>query len=183
MTRGLLLRERYRSVLNKVVSQDVAEELMKGDVELGGENRLVTVLFADIRGFTTMTEGMEPQEVIGLLNECMEHLSEAIDAEGGVVDKFIGDEVMAVFGAPATQDDHARRAVSAALRMREDMAAFNAVRRVRGDVPDRDRRGHQQRRRRRRQHGLVEPPQLHGRGRHGEPRLAPGRTGRGRARS
>jgi len=135
MTRGLLLRERYRSVLNKVVSQDVAEELMKGDVELGGENRLVSVLFADIRGFTAMTEGMEPQEVIGLLNDCMEHLSQSIDAEGGVVDKFIGDEVMAVFGAPATQDDHARRAVSAALRMREDMAAFNAVRGVRGKLP------------------------------------------------
>ena len=114
MTRGLLLRERYRSVLNKVVSQDVAEELMSGDVELGGESRLVTVLFADIRGFTPLTEGMEPQEVIALLNECMEHLSRAIDAEGGVVDKFIGDEVMAVFGAPVTQDDHARRAVAAA---------------------------------------------------------------------
>jgi class 3 adenylate cyclase len=133
MTRGLLLRERYRSVLNKVVSQDVATELMKGDVELGGENRLVTVLFADIRGFTALTDGMEPQEVIGLLNECMECLSQAIDAAGGVVDKFIGDEVMGVFGAPVTQDDHARRAVKAALRMREGMAAFNAGRTSRGE--------------------------------------------------
>ena len=135
MTRGLLLRERYRAVLNKVVSHDVAAELMKGDVELGGENRLVSVLFADIRGFTALTEGMEPQGVIGLLNECMEHLSQAIDAEAGVVDKFIGDEVMAVFGAPVTQDDHARRAVAAALNMREGMAAFNAVRVERGEVP------------------------------------------------
>jgi len=135
MTHGLLLRERYRAVLSKVVSQDVAEELMKGDVELGGESRLVTVLFADIRGFTPLTEGMEPQEVISLLNECMEHLSEAIDAEGGVVDKFIGDEVMAVFGAPVTQDDHARRAVTAAMRMRVGMATFNAVRSARGDPP------------------------------------------------
>jgi adenylate cyclase len=135
MTRGLLLRERYRSVLNKVVSQDVATELMKGDVELGGENRLVTVLFADIRGFTALTEGMEPQKVIGLLNECMEHLSQAIDAEGGVVDKFIGDEVMAVFGAPVTQDDHARHAVAAALRMRLGMATFNAAREARGEGP------------------------------------------------
>jgi len=135
MTRGLLLRERYRAVLNKVVSQDVAEELMRGDVELGGESRLVTVLFADIRGFTPLTEGMEPQEVIGLLNECMEHLSQAIDAEGGVVDKFIGDEVMAVFGAPVTQNDHARRAVASAVRMRVGMATFNAVRRSRGDQP------------------------------------------------
>jgi adenylate cyclase len=135
MTRGLLLRERYRSVLNKVVSHDVAEELMRGDVELGGESRLVTVLFADIRGFTPLTEGMEPQEVIGLLNECMEHLSRAIDAEGGVVDKFIGDEVMAVFGAPVTQEDHARRAVAAATRMRIEMATFNAIRAGRGDKP------------------------------------------------
>jgi adenylate cyclase len=133
MTRGLLLRERYRSVLNKVVSQDVAAELMKGDVELGGENRLVTVLFADIRGFTALTDGMEPQEVIGLLNECMECLSRAIDAEAGVVDKFIGDEVMAVFGAPVTQDDHARRAVSAAVRMRIDMAELNEARKARGE--------------------------------------------------
>jgi class 3 adenylate cyclase len=135
MTRGLLLRERYRSVLNKVVSQDVATELMKGDVELGGENRLVSVLFADIRGFTTTTEGMEPQQVIGLLNECMEHLSRAVDAEGGVVDKYIGDELMAVFGAPVSQEDHARRAVAAALGMRDGMAAFNEVRRARGHVP------------------------------------------------
>ncbi|MEX2048863.1 MAG: adenylate/guanylate cyclase domain-containing protein [Gemmatimonadota bacterium] len=135
MTRGLLLRERYRAVLNKVVSQDVATELLRGDVELGGENRSVTVLFADIRGFTALTDGMEPQQVIGLLNECMEYLSQAIDAEGGVVDKYIGDEVMAVFGAPVTQDDHALRAVRAALRMREGMTAFNALRQTRGEAP------------------------------------------------
>jgi class 3 adenylate cyclase len=135
MTRGLLLRERYRSVLNKVVSQDVAAELLKGDVELGGENRLVTILFADIRGFTTLTDGMEPQQVIGLLNECMECLSSEIDAEGGVVDKYIGDEVMAVFGAPVTQDDHARRAVNAALRMQSRMLEVNEVRKTRGERP------------------------------------------------
>lgn len=134
MTHGLLLRERYRSVLNKVVSQDVAEELMKGEVELGGENRDVSVLFADIRGFTPLTEGMEPQEVIGLLNECMDCLSTAVDEEGGVVDKFIGDEVMAVFGAPVTQDDHARRAVRAALRMREGIAERNVARAARGEA-------------------------------------------------
>lgn len=134
MTRGLLLREQYRAVLNKVVSQDVAEELLKGEVELGGENREVSVLFADIRGFTPMTEGMEPQKVIGLLNDCMEHLSRAVDAEGGVVDKFIGDELMAVFGAPVTQSDHARRAVRAAIRMREGVVEMNAARAER-DLP------------------------------------------------
>lgn len=135
MTRGLLMREQYRSVLNKVVSQDVAEELMKGDVELGGENRLVSVLFADIRGFTPMTVGMEPQEVIGLINECMERLSRAVDVEGGVVDKFIGDEIMAVFGAPVAQTDHACRAVRAALRMRSGIQEMNAERAERGAAP------------------------------------------------
>jgi adenylate cyclase len=135
MTRGLALRERYRSVLNKVVSHGIAEELMKGDVELGGENREVSVLFADLRGFTPLTEGMEPQQVIALLNECMEHLSQAVDAEGGVVDKFIGDEIMAVFGAPATQADHAGRAVRAAVGMRTGIAVMNAKRAGRGLPP------------------------------------------------
>jgi class 3 adenylate cyclase len=135
MTRGLLVREQYRSVLSKVVSKDIAEELMKGDVELGGENREMTVLFADIRGFTPLTEGMEPQSVIALLNECMEHLANAVDAEGGVVDKFIGDEVMAVFGAPVAQPDHALRAVSAALRMRDGVEALNRDRASRGEGP------------------------------------------------
>lgn len=135
MTRGLLMREQYRSVLNKVVSTDVAEELMKGTVELGGENREMTVLFADIRGFTPLTQGMEPQQVIGFLNECMDKLSRAVDAEGGVVDKFIGDEIMAVFGAPVVQGDHAVRAVRAALRMREGVAEMNAERARRGEAP------------------------------------------------
>ncbi|MDX1646276.1 MAG: adenylate/guanylate cyclase domain-containing protein [Longimicrobiales bacterium] len=135
MTRGLRLRERYRSVLNKVVSQDVATELMTGEVELGGENREISVLFADIRGFTSMTFGMEPQEVIQLLNDCMEQLSRAVDGAGGVVDKFIGDEIMAVFGAPVAQEDHARRALRAALRMRRGMAEINEERAAAGVAP------------------------------------------------
>jgi len=135
MTRGLLLKERYRSVLNKVVSTDVAEELMKGDVELGGENRHITVLFADIRGFTALTEGMEPQKVIGFLNECMERLSAAVEVEGGVVDKYVGDELMAVFGAPVSRGGDALKAVRAALRMRQAMAELNADRERRGAAP------------------------------------------------
>lgn len=133
MTQGLRLKERYRGVLNKVVSPDVAEELMKGGVELGGENRDVTVLFADIRGFTPLTEGMEPQAVIRLLNECMAVLSSAVDAEGGVVDKYVGDQIMAVFGAPGQQPDHAARALRAAVRMRAGIARMNADRIARGD--------------------------------------------------
>jgi adenylate cyclase len=76
---------------------------------------------------------MEPQDVIALLNECMEHLASAVDAEGGVVDKFIGDELMAVFGAPVRQEDHALRAVRAALRMREGIREMNRRRTERGE--------------------------------------------------
>ncbi len=135
MTHGLRLKERYRSVLNKVVSRDVAEELMRGGVELGGENRMVTVLFGDIRGFTALTDGMEPQGVIGLLNECMQRLSDAVEREGGVVDKYVGDEIMAVFGAPIGAPDDAMRAVRAAVAMREAVDELNTERSARGDAP------------------------------------------------
>lgn len=135
MTEGLMLKERYRGVLDKVVSRDIADELLKGEILLGGETRRVTTLFADIRGFTAMTEGMEPQRVIALLNEFMERASDAVEAEGGVVDKFVGDELMAVFGAPMSRGSDADRAVRAALGIRRAMEAVNRDRRARGEPP------------------------------------------------
>lgn len=135
MTRGLLLKERYRSVLNKVVSRDIAEELMEGGVELGGENRRVTVLFADVRGFAALTDGMEPQEVIEFLNQCMQRLSDAVEAEGGVVDKYVGDELMAVFGVPVSAGEDALRALRAAVRMRQAIEEWNRERAGRGQAP------------------------------------------------
>jgi class 3 adenylate cyclase len=132
MTHGLMLKERYRGVLDKVVSHEIAEELLKGEITLGGETRAVTVLFADVRGFTTLSEGMEPQAVIALLNEVMERASAAVEAEGGVVDKYVGDEVMAVFGAPIARGREAERAVRAAVRIREALGELNAGRRARG---------------------------------------------------
>lgn len=135
MTMGLRLKERYRGVLDKVVSREVAAELVRGELELGGENRDATVLFADVRGFTPLTRGMEPQEVICLLNECMTMLSAAVDAEGGVVDKYVGDEIMAVFGAPLRQSDHAARALRSALRMLDGVKALNLDRARRGEQP------------------------------------------------
>jgi class 3 adenylate cyclase len=133
MTHGLMLKERYRGVLDKVVSRDIADELLKGEITLGGETRQVTSLFADIRGFTAMTEGMEPQRVIALLNEFMEVASDAIEAEGGVVDKYVGDEIMAVFGAPVSRGGDADRAVRAALRVRAAVAELNRARAGRGE--------------------------------------------------
>src|SRR5205814_870235 len=99
------------------------------------ETRRVVSLFADVRGFTAMTEGMEPQRVIALLNEFMEAASDAIDAEGGVVDKYVGDEIMAVFGAPVSRGGDADRAVRAALRIRAAVTELNAGRAARGEAP------------------------------------------------
>ncbi len=135
MTAGLRLKEQYRGVLDKVVSKDVAEELIEGGIELGGETRDVAVLFADIRGFTALTEGMAPEAVITLINACMEGMSGAVEAEGGVVDKYVGDELMAVFGAPVSRGDDAGRAVRAALRIQEGLAELNEQRRAEGAEP------------------------------------------------
>ena len=133
MTEGLRLKERYRGVLNKVVSPEVATELMAGEVVLGGETRQATVLFGDLRGFTATTSTMEPQSVIRLLNECMEELSDAVDRAGGVVDKFVGDEIMAIFGAPVSREDDAARAVRAAIDMQEALIRLNDSRAQRGE--------------------------------------------------
>jgi class 3 adenylate cyclase len=135
MTHGLALKEQYRGVLDKVVSKDIAEELLKGEVKLGGENREVSVLFADITGFTTITDGMSPPDVIALLNECMERLTDVVEREGGVVDKYVGDQIMALFGAPVTRGSDALRAVRAAMGMQRAMAELNEERAGRGELP------------------------------------------------
>jgi len=135
MTAGLRLKEQYRGVLDKVVSRDVAEELLRGDVELGGENRRVTVLFADIRGFTPLTEGLPPQAVIELVNSCMSRLSDAVDRHGGIVDKYVGDELMAVFGAPISRGDDAKRALHAAMDMQREITKWNRQREAAGESP------------------------------------------------
>lgn len=135
MTAGLLLKERYRSVLDKVVSPDVADELLHGDLRLGGETRDVTTLFADIRGFTTLTEHLEPEQVIGMLNEWLDEAGTVIAEEGGIVDKYVGDQVMAVWGAPLRDADHALRAVRAAVRLRDVTRRIGLQRAARGDTP------------------------------------------------
>jgi class 3 adenylate cyclase len=119
MTDGLQLKERYRGVLDKVVSPDVADELMKGELRLGGERREISTLFADVRGFTTLSGAMAPEDVVRMLNAWFEVAGAAIEEHGGVLDKYVGDEVMAIFGAPLAQHDHAIRAVRAGLRLRE----------------------------------------------------------------
>lgn len=127
MTAGLALKERYRSVLDLVSDREVADRLLSGKIELGGEMRTVSMLFCDIRGFTSLTDGMDPQEVIAFVNSHMTEMTRIAKANGGVVDKFVGDEIIVLFGAPRSREDDARRAVNCAIGMLERRQTLNAT--------------------------------------------------------
>jgi adenylate cyclase len=126
MVGGLEEREKIRDVMDKVVSPQVAHQLLQRGVALGGEEREVSVLFADIRGFTSISETLSPPELLQLLNAYLGRMSRVIEAEQGVIDKYIGDEVMAIFGAPLFFEDHAARAVAAGVGMLRELKRFNA---------------------------------------------------------
>ena len=121
MATGLAEKEKVRDLLGKVVSRQIADELIRNPVELGGEERVVTVLFVDIKGFTAFCEGRGPQEVLHVLNRYLSHVTNIIEAHQGVVDKFNGDAVMALFGAPIAHVDDARFALEAALEIRQTL--------------------------------------------------------------
>jgi adenylate cyclase len=108
-----------RSVLDRYVSPTVIDELVAGgvDLALGGRRRPLTILFADVRGFTGLSERIAPEPLVSLLGEYFAASTRIILAHGGTVDKFIGDAVMAFWGAPSPTADHALRAVQAALEM------------------------------------------------------------------
>jgi adenylate cyclase len=110
-------RARLRQIFGRYVSADVVAKLLADGArpDLGGEAYHVTVLFSDIRNFTTISESLAPGQVVEMLNRYFTRACEPILAAGGTVDKFVGDAIMAVFGAPATHPDHARRALEAAL--------------------------------------------------------------------
>ncbi|MEQ1749219.1 MAG: adenylate/guanylate cyclase domain-containing protein [Prosthecobacter sp.] len=127
MAAGLALQEKYRSVLNAVADRTVAERLIENREVLSGELRDVTMLFCDIRGFTALTEHMPPHEVIELLNEHMTALTEVSYAHGGIVDKFVGDLIMVLFGAPISGDNDALRAVQCARAMMQRRRELNAT--------------------------------------------------------
>ena len=121
-------KEKIRSIMNKVVSKEVAHELLRNRVELGGAERRVSILFTDIRGFTTLAESMAPADLVQMLNDYFSRMSPVIDKEGGVIDKYIGDAIMAIFGAPIEFPDDALRAVRAGAIMLAELRAFNAER-------------------------------------------------------
>ena len=110
-------RARLRQIFGRYVSEEVVAKLLASGSkpDLGGEAYRVTVLFSDIRNFTTISESLTPAQVVEMLNRYLTRACEPILAAGGMVDKFVGDAIMAVFGAPAAHPDHARRALHAAL--------------------------------------------------------------------
>lgn len=125
MGAGLALRDQYRRVLDVVTDPEVAEELLAGKLDLGGSSKDVGVLFCDIRGFTSLTEHMDPPQVITMLNEHMTLLTTVAYDHGGVVDKFVGDLIMVTFGAPKSAADDAQRLARCALAMVRARAAAN----------------------------------------------------------
>ena len=143
MTLGLRLtgeeraRSRMRQVFGRYVSDEVVNILLSDEhrPDLAGEARTVTVLFSDIRNFTTISEKLSAHEVVEMLNAYFTRACEPILAQGGTVDKYIGDAVMAVFGAPVTYPDHARRAIRAAAGMAREAQGFKQWMRER--FPDR----------------------------------------------
>ena len=125
-----LRRERLGRYFSPQVAARVEE---RGDADASGESREVTILFSDLRDFTALSDGMPGPRVVAMLNEYHEQMVETIFAYGGTLDKYMGDGIMAYFGAPVPQPDHAERAVRCALAMQGALAALNVDRGRRGD--------------------------------------------------
>jgi adenylate cyclase len=124
-----------REKFQRLLSPQIAQQVLDGKVEIakGGEGRQTTVLFSDIRGFTSMSEAENPQTIVDMLNEYFELMVEVIFKYEGTLDKFVGDEIMALFGSPVGHADDPKRAVRTALEMLEVLAHLNQVRRGRGE--------------------------------------------------
>ena len=121
--------KRLKSTMYRYMTQELAEELLKlDDAKLGGDRKEVTILFSDIRGYTTLTENMEAEEVVRMLNEYFESMVEAVFKHKGTLDKYIGDAIMAVFGSPLPLAEHAVMAVQTALEMRDRLLELNILR-------------------------------------------------------
>src|SRR5688500_2616752 len=120
-------KRKMKRLFGQYVSKDVYEQLVANPelARLGGQRREMTVLFSDIRGFTTVSERGQPEEIVGMLNEYFTRMVDIVVAHKGTLDKFVGDMVMALFGAPLDDPDHAQHAVDAALAMIRELDVLN----------------------------------------------------------
>nr|BFD67835.1 hypothetical protein HAGR004_28570 [Bdellovibrio sp. HAGR004] len=135
MTEGLKERDKVKSLFSKFHGSSVAEDLINKDIGVGGQTKEVVVFFSDIRGFTAFSEKRSPEEVVEMLNEYFGVMVKIINSHGGVVDKFIGDAIMAVWGAPKSSDRDAHQAVRACLEMRRALEQLNERRIARNHPP------------------------------------------------
>jgi len=122
------LRDEQRKLFRTFATPQVAEQLLRDGFSLGGKYITASIMFCDIRSFTTLSEKQEPSEIIELLNDYFALMFDAITANNGTVNQMQGDGLMAIFGAPANDADHCEHAVNAALEMIELLKAFNEQR-------------------------------------------------------
>lgn len=125
MAASLKEKEFMRDTFGKIVTPQIRDYLLTKSVALGGETLEVTVMFCDIRGFTTLSEKMAPEKIVALLNEYFTGLEKCVARHGGVINKYIGDAIMVLFGAPIPSATHASDALAAALEMRESLSDMN----------------------------------------------------------
>lgn len=128
MGKGLEEREKIKSAFGKFVNKEIAEAALKDEIRLGGERKSVAILFTDIRSFTEISENMEPEEVVEFLNGYMTSMVSCVEKMNGIVDKFIGDAIMAVWGTPISRGNDTEQAINSALMMRQQLMLFNKTR-------------------------------------------------------
>jgi adenylate cyclase len=128
---------RLKAAFETYVAPDLVDQVMQNadSLKLGGQKKQLTVLFSDIRGFTSYSEGLDPEVLVSLLNGYLSRMSEAVLKNKGTIDKFIGDAVMAIFGAPVSQPNHAELACMTALDMLRELEAVNKEQMAHGQPP------------------------------------------------
>ena len=128
---------KVKNTFKRYVSKQVVDNLLEDETKLnlGGEEREVSILFTDIRGFTSMSENMEPEQVVMTLNEYFSEMIDIVFKHNGTLDKIIGDELMVVFGAPLAAEDDTERALNTAVEMQNKIKELNNIRKQRGEDP------------------------------------------------
>ena len=133
MVDGLRERDKVKNMFSQYVTGDVADAVMRGEVKLGGAKLETSILITDIRSFTTLSESLDPEPLVSMLNRYFDKMIDSIMEYEGTIDKFLGDGIIAEYNVPLKKTRFALRAVLTCLRMREHLAAFNEDQKARGE--------------------------------------------------